>query len=386
MRCIVLLLAMSLSCLAAQAQALLPVESSRPIPAAKRAQMEALRTTDPAELRKRWGALAQLMGKVWIANQHTLNGVELHWVIEGAVAQFTSFHCGATPCTRRSALIHYKPASGNDDAGFDIEWADRDPTRGMVIDDDFYVFFSALNTARFVADPSTGVVKFGGIVNHVATDEELRTLEQRGVALVANSGERRRLAEDAQRRAAEAQQQAAQARTQAQAAADAKLLEERQAREARQREEQVAREAKLREELAQKARAQAEAEAKQAAQAQAWQRQRDALAKRFPPIAAGETKTPVLAAAAGGKPKPAIHYLRNDQRAKLRVEVVSSSFAPLLAVYEVDKEEPLASADAAVGAPARLSVSVAGDTAHYVVVVQSVGGKPGAYALKIDRE
>ena len=150
-------------------------------------------------------------------------------------------------------------------------------------------------------------------------------------------------------------------------------------------EEQSAREAKQRQDQEQRDRAQTETEAKKNAAARAWQRQRDALTGRFPTIAVGETKTPALESA-GGKLKPAIHYLKHDQRSKLRVEVTSSNFVPLLSIYELDKEAPLASAEGAAGSPARLSVSTTGDTNHYVVVVYSVDGKRGPYALKVERE
>jgi hypothetical protein len=55
-------------------------------------------------------------------------------------------------------------------------------------------------------------------------------------------------------------------------------------------------------------------------------------------------------------------------------------------VYEIDKPQPLATADAASGAPARVSVPVAADTRHYVIAVQPLDGKRGAYALKVEQD
>lgn len=372
--------------LASSAQGSKEVPPFKPIAAEKRAQLEALRTSDPGELRRRWGPFVDLAGKVWVSTRSAAGGFEVQWVIEGALAQLTEFGCGRSPCFQRTGLLAYvvEPPFGLVDTSFEIDWSDRGAQRGFRSGDALHVSYGGFNGARYKFDAQTGLGFFGGYDYRVATDQDLHALAALGVELESQKAERLRVAAETQRKAAEARAQAdADRAAAARAAEEARLLAVQSTEESRRRgAEEAALRRRLEEE--QQARALSDAEAKRKAAAEGFSRQRDALAGRFPPIAVGETKTPMLAA--GGKLRPAIHYLRNDQRAKLRVEVVSSSFAPLLAVYEVDREAPLASANAATGTPARLSVNVAGDASHYVVVVHSLDGKRGAYALKIERE
>jgi hypothetical protein len=351
-------LALFLASLACAAQVPTQVEPFRPIPAELRTRLEGLRTPDLAEQRRRWGPLADLAGKVWISFNGfgpATGGFEAYWVIEGSALQVYHFSCPRdAACLQRTWLITAVPEDiHSKQPNFSIEFSDRPTGRGFT-DEDFYVVFSGFNTARFRFDPQTGVGGFGTFRYRPATEENLKEYQARGVVLESQRAERVQQAALAREQAAQAQAKADAARQEAAAAAA-----QRQKQEEDQR-----------------------ATAKRMATEQ-WTAQRQALAARFPTIAAGETRTPVIAAGGNGT---SIHYLRHDKPGKLRVEAVSSSFAPLVGVYEIDKPQPLATADAASGAPARVSVPVAADTRHYVIAVQPLDGKRGAYALKVEQD
>ena len=372
----VLFLLLSLAWLTCAAQVPKEIEPFRPIPTELRTRLVGLRTADIAEQRRRWGPLADLAGKVWISFNGfgpITGGFEAYWVIEGSALQVYHFSCPRdAACLQRTWLITAVPEDVNaKQPNFSIEFSDRPTGRGFT-DDDFYVVFGGFNTARFRFDPQTGVGGFGTFRYRPATEENLKEYQARGVVLESQRAER-------VQQAALAREQAAQA----QAKADAARQEAATASALRQKQEEAQRAAARAEADAQaQAKSKADAEARRLA-AEQWTAQRQALSARLPTIGAGETRTPVLPATGNAT---GIHYLRHDKPGKLRVEAVSSSFAPLVAVYEVDKPQPVATGDAAVGAPARLSLPVAADTRHYVIAVHPVDGKRGAYALKVEQD
>lgn len=371
-----LFLLLFLASLTCAAQVPKAVEPFRPIPTELRTRLEGLRTADIAEQRRRWGPLADLAGKVWISFNGfgpVTGGFEAYWVIEGSALQVYHFSCPRDEaCLQRTWLITAVPEDiHSKQPNFSIEFSDRPTGKGFT-DDDFYVVFGGFNTARFRFDPQTGVGGFGTFRYRPATEENLKEYQARGVVLESQRAERVQQAALAREQAAQAQAKADAARKEAAAAATLKQQQEEAQRAAVRAEADARAQAKSK----------ADADARRSA-AEQWTAQRQALAARFPTIAAGETRTPVIAAGGNGT---SIHYLRHDRPGKLRVEAVSSSFAPLVAVYEVDKPQPVATADAAAGAPARLSLPVTADTRHYVIAVQPVDGKRGAYALKVEQD
>lgn len=372
-----LILALLLTSLASAAQGPQSVEPFRPIPPELRTRLEGLRTSDIAEQRRRWGALADLAGKVWISFNGfgpITGGFEAYWVIEGAALQVYHFACPRdAACQQSTWLITAVPEDINaKEPNFSIEFSNRPTGRGFTDDDEFFVVFGGFNTARFRFDRQTGVGGFGTFRYRPATEENLKQYQGLGVVLESQRAEREKQAALAREQAAQALAKAEAARKQAAAAA---ALQQQQ-QEAQRAAARAAADAQA------QAKAMADAEARRLASEQ-WTAQRQALAARFPAIAAGETKTPVLPA--GGN-ATSIHYLRHDKPGKLRVEAVSSGFAPLVAVYEVDKPQPVATAHAAAGTPARLSLPVTADKRHYVIAVQPMDGKRGAYALKVEQE
>jgi hypothetical protein len=356
------LLALSLLSLAAAAQEATEVPPFRAMPADKRARMEALRTSDPAELRKRWGALAHVAGKTWNANNGYSGGFEVHWVVEGAVAQLATFHCprGAA-CVTQTALIHYRPPEGRTDAHFEIEWSNRsESTRGLVDDDDFYVYLgSFMNTARFRADPQTGVVKFGGIEHHVATAQELADFHAKGVDLQVHK---------AQRTAA------------ARAAEEARVMAAREAEETRRRAADEAAARRQQEDDRQTA-LRAEAEARAEARLGAQRLRQAALREKFREVTPGEAYVAALKPAGAKKVEPDIILVSTDKPGRYTVEVAGDSFAPHVAVYDVSKPQPIAKATGTRDAVASLTFSVE-PLASYVVMVHSADGGAGPYALR----
>lgn len=256
--------------LASSAQGSKEVPPFKPIAAEKRAQLEALRTSDPGELRRRWGPFVDLAGKVWVSTRSAAGGFEVQWVIEGALAQLTEFGCGRSPCFQRTGLLAYvvEPPFGFVDTSFEIDWSDRGAQRGFRSGDALHVSYGGFNGARYKFDAQTGLGFFGGYDYRVATDQDLHALAALGVELESQKAERQRVAAETQRKAAEARAQAdADRAAAARAAEEARLLAVQATEESRRR---AAEEAALRRRLEeeQQARALSDAEAKRKAAAQ----------------------------------------------------------------------------------------------------------------------
>lgn len=70
-----------------------------------------MRTIDPEEIHRRWGAYSHMIGKHWIAN---FNGdmvtlITMQWVVQGASAQHTEWSCEPSGCYLRERLVQYNP-------------------------------------------------------------------------------------------------------------------------------------------------------------------------------------------------------------------------------------------------------------------------------------
>ena len=82
-------------------------------PAVRAAIEQKLKTSDEAEIRRRWGAFTHLVDQVWI---HQRQGTEtrtwfhLRWLVPGAVMEYALGHCPATTCSVRKAVLVHRPA------------------------------------------------------------------------------------------------------------------------------------------------------------------------------------------------------------------------------------------------------------------------------------
>lgn len=377
---------LSLASLASFAQASKEVPPSRPLAAQKRAQLEALRTSDPAELRKRWGPLVDLAGKVWVSTKGTASGFEVQWVIEGAAVQLTEFICRNTPCFQRTGLITYvpEPPAGFVDANFQIDWSDRGAQSGFLSGDSFHVSYGTYNGARYKFDERTGLGFFGGVDYRNPTEQELQTLAAQGIEIESGKAERQRVAAEAQRKAAEARAKAdADRAAAARAAEEARLAAAQAAEESRRR---AAEEAALRrkQEEERQAAGRAEAEAKAESDANAQRLRHAALRAKFPALNLGEPRVAPLKPASGGNAKPEMLVLNVDKPGRYRFEAVGEGFAPHVSVYDTSKPRPIAKATAVKDLVASASFTVEA-MATYVVVVHSADGNPGWYALRLSQ-
>lgn len=215
-----LILALLLTSLASTAQVPQLVEPFRPIPAELRTRLEGLRTSDIAEQRRRWGALADLAGKVWISFNGfgpITGGFEAYWVIEGAALQVYHFACPRDEaCQQSTWLITAVPEEINaQQPNFSIEFSNRPTGRGFTDDDEFFVVFGVFNTARFRFDRQTGVGGFSIYRYRPATEENLKQYQGLGVVLESQRAEREKQAALAREQAAQALAKAEAARKQA---------------------------------------------------------------------------------------------------------------------------------------------------------------------------
>lgn len=382
-----LALALSLVSLASAAQAGKEVPPFRPIAAEKRAQLEPLRTSEVAELRKRWGPFVDLAGKVWVSTKSATTGFEMQWVIEGAVAQLTEFGCrSGSQCFQRVGLLTYltEPPGGFVDASFAIDWSDRGEQRGFLSGDAFHVSYGAYNGARYKFDAQTGLGFFGGVDYRLANEQDLQALAALGIESEDRKAERLRLAAEAQRKAAEARAKAeADRAVAARAAEEARLVAAQAAEESRRR---AAEEAALRrkQEEERQAALRAEAEAKAEADANAQRLRHAALRAKLPALNLDEPRVAPLKPATGANAKPEMLVLNVDKPGRYRFEVVGEGFAPHLTVYDTRKTQPIAKATAVKDWTASGSFSVE-PLATYVVVVHSADGNPGWYALRLSK-
>lgn len=82
-------------------------------PAVRAAIGQKLKTSDDAEIRKRWGVFADLVGKVWL---HQVEGSEkrawfdLRWAVQGAVMDYAVGWCRNKDCEVRKAVLVHRPA------------------------------------------------------------------------------------------------------------------------------------------------------------------------------------------------------------------------------------------------------------------------------------
>lgn len=371
-----LFIALSLASLTSSAQDAREVAPFRPIAADKRGQLEALRTSDPAELRKRWGPFVDLAGKVWVPTKGASSGFEVHWVIEGAVAQLTEFFaCRNTPCQRRIGLLTYlqEPPFGMVDVSYDIEWSDRGAARGFLSGDALHVNYGGFNGARYKFDAQTGLGYFGGYDYRNPTDQELQALAAQGLELESQKAERQRQAAESQRLAVEAR-----AKADAERALAAQSAEESRRRAAEEaalrRKQEEERQAVLR----------AEAEAKAEADATSQRLKHAALRAKFPAINLDAPRVAQFKPAAGAKDKPEILVVEVDRPGRYRLDVVGEGFAPHVTVYDTAKPQPIAKVTAVKDWAAGESFTV-NALGTYVVVVQSADGNAGWYALRLSQ-
>jgi hypothetical protein len=368
----------------------------RLVPADQLQALESLRTDNAAEQRERWGALADLAGKLWVFEHQSLRnvaGFDVRWLVPGSVMKVASFWCyqPGTPCAFDEAIAVYKPGPAvkrlfDTTRDFELLRSNGPKTEGIVhLSDGTVVVYSARKAAlRYKFDAATGKGFHAGYDYRVGTGADLERISAFGVEVEAHRIEKTMIAEAEEKAAAPAREARAMAEAESNRIAAEKRAQQQALAEAKAREEAAAAAARLRDQQAARARSEAEAQARAEAAAAARRDQQAALRARFPVVAVGDTKTPVLTSGGDGQ-QPDIFYLQHEARDALAVEVTSSSFAPLVAIYEVEKPDPIGRATAAVGASARLSADLAADTKIYLVVVQSLDGKAGGYALKVTK-
>ena len=108
-----------------------PIYRSDPV---VQATMERLKTTDEAEIRRRWGDLADLLGKHWVFNppNGTFNFFDARWKVPGAVIEMKLGGCYYKKCVVTDIVMLHKHGSRTFD--FVMNDGERRYT-GEVLDD-----------------------------------------------------------------------------------------------------------------------------------------------------------------------------------------------------------------------------------------------------------
>jgi hypothetical protein len=82
----------------------------RGLPEAKLQALQALRTTDPTEIRRRWGDLAGAVGKAWAVQPGEQPQWRVFdWVVQGAVMRYQRGQCVGGPCHTSDIVVVYDP-------------------------------------------------------------------------------------------------------------------------------------------------------------------------------------------------------------------------------------------------------------------------------------
>ena len=319
-----------------------------------REAMQRLKTEDPAEIRLRWGDMTDLVSRRRLVGKAPANVApeasfwrEASWLVSGAVMVYSVGHCKKpNDCQKVDWLVQYNPQQNQLDyyTANDLPWM-----KGQLQHDGAIkvsrAFFS-FETVRFDRKASEVV-----ITDWTPFEVRFRPASVREI-VQASGGKAGDLAQAEAEEKAEAQARA----------------KEREEKEAAAKAAEQAREAKAREELA-------------AARA-VLEPKRRALASRLPVLAVGDSKNLTMKASAGRAATSELFFLQHDRPSAISVEASSPTAPMLVAVYEVEKPAPVATAFAAGGDAARVSVNAAGEKL-YVIAVRSLDGKAGRYSLKV---
>lgn len=346
-----------------------------------RQAMQALRTEDPAELRLRWGSMAdvasrgKLLGTPQGAGGFWDGGAfwrEARWLVPGAVMLYGVGHCRkGKDCQRLDWLVQYNAQESRLDY---FTTNDLAYMRGQLQPD------GAVKVTR-------GFITYENVRLDSRTDEIVVTdwvampvRFRRATAtqlIAASAGHAGDPAEAAAEERAQAQARAERERLVAEELARTQAAHQaaRQQAEREIEDQRLAGEAAL-------AQARAEAQARADAQAAERQRAHAALRERFPALGPEAPQVKMFRSDPKGGLQPDIFVVQVESPGSYAIEAVADGFSPYVAVYRIGSDSPLATAAGTSGELVQSSMTVEAG-ANYVVVVQSADGRSGHYALRL---